>query len=291
MSMTPYTIPKDFYGDRNRWFIGTIVNATPPAGYEGRVRVRIHGVHSIYTGDVKESDLPWAQVLIPTTEGGISGLGRIPQISAGASVFGIFLDGKTSQLPLVLGSVPRNELPSTTQQRAGQDINSFQFNQEKLLNVVTASLLGDTSRTGLPTVTKILRRSQAMQFFIDNGYRPVHAAGIVGNLEAASKFYLYEDDETKERQGIAQWSNLSDNRLGELKSFSGFYEPSSDWKTYSVQLSFVLFELRNKRNLANVKLLSSDNVQDAGDAFNKYYMKQGLEYTSLCEEALDGVNN
>lgn len=282
--MTPYTIPKEFYGDRNRWFVGTVVNSSPPPGFEGRVRVRIHGVHNLYTGDVRETDLPWAQVMILTTEGGISGLGRIPQLTAGAFVFGMFLDGKTSQLPLILGSVPRNELPTTTQERTLQDQNSFQYNQEKLLNVVTTPIEGDELRT---TNTK-RRRSQAMKFFIENGYKPIHAAAIVGNLEIASKFVLYDDQ--KEEQGIALWNSLAENRLKELKTFAGFFQPSTDWKTFSIQLQFVVYELRNKQRIANVRLISSDSIQDAADAFNKYYMKRSLGgYQGVAEEAYDEV--
>ena len=71
-------IQQEFYGDDHRWFFGTVINAQPPSGLEGRVKVRINGVHNPSTGEIPEKDLPWAQVLIPTTEGGVSGYGRIP---------------------------------------------------------------------------------------------------------------------------------------------------------------------------------------------------------------------
>ena len=59
---------------------------------------------------LKTEDLPWATVLVPATEGGISGTGRSPNgIQQGAWVFGIFLDGKHSQNPLILGSLPKIE--------------------------------------------------------------------------------------------------------------------------------------------------------------------------------------
>ena len=88
--LTP--INKEFYGDDYRWFFGTVINAQPPVGLEGRVKVRINGVHNPNTTEIPEKDLPWAQVLIPTTEGGISGYGKIPQLLAGSFVFGVFLD-------------------------------------------------------------------------------------------------------------------------------------------------------------------------------------------------------
>ncbi|MAE54657.1 MAG: phage tail protein, partial [Porticoccaceae bacterium] len=63
-----------FYGDQTRWFVGTVVDVNDPLKLD-RVRVRIHGVHSSNTVDIPNQDLPWAQVNIPVTEDGSSGLG------------------------------------------------------------------------------------------------------------------------------------------------------------------------------------------------------------------------
>jgi phage baseplate assembly protein gpV len=102
-------IPKpyiDFYGDQTRWFIGRVVSITDPL-YLGRIKVRIFGVHSENTIDIPDSDLPWAQVVAPITEGGTDGLGNNLGVQVGSNVFGIFLDGTHSQLPLVVGSMPK----------------------------------------------------------------------------------------------------------------------------------------------------------------------------------------
>lgn len=107
-----------FYGDQVRWFIGVVEEIGTDEPRLGRVRVRIYGIHD--TRDkVPISDLPQAQVLIPTTEPGVSGMGRNPYLEKGATVFGIFLDGKASQLPLVLGSIPVIEVPSGDQLESG----------------------------------------------------------------------------------------------------------------------------------------------------------------------------
>ena len=99
---------KDYYGDNFRWFIGVVVSNNDPLKLD-RVRVRIHGIHSESTTDIPDEDLPWAQVNIPVTEDGSSGLGTNSQLKNRAQVFGIFLDGKDSQMPLVLGSIPKLE--------------------------------------------------------------------------------------------------------------------------------------------------------------------------------------
>jgi len=125
-------IPKQFleyYGDQTRWFLGEVVNVKDDPLQIGRVRVKIFGVYD----EIDEPDLPWAQVVIPVTHGVSSygkeeteeptlanafgkfgktsvsqePLGQYLGLLVGTHVFGIFLDGKDSQLPLVLGSLPK----------------------------------------------------------------------------------------------------------------------------------------------------------------------------------------
>lgn len=93
-----------FYGDSFRWWYGNVVNTVNPPDplLLGRVQVRIKGVHGPETED---RDLPWASCILPTTEGGISGVGRNPWLQDQAAVIGFFLDGTNSQLPVVLGPV------------------------------------------------------------------------------------------------------------------------------------------------------------------------------------------
>ena len=99
---------QDFYGDETRWFIGRVVSVQDPMEL-GRVKVRIMGIHTENTNDIPDSGLPWAQTILPITEGGTNGLGIHTGIQVNARVFGIFLDGTNSQLPLVLGSLPKLE--------------------------------------------------------------------------------------------------------------------------------------------------------------------------------------
>ena len=284
----PYSLPKEFYGDDTRWFVATVVNAQPPAGFEGRVRIRIYGVHNLYTGDISESDLPWAQVLIPNTEGGISGYGRIAQLSAGSFVFGVFLDGKTSQLPLVLGSFPRIELPTEVQRNVGNSLTSFNYDQEKIQNVVTINIDNDTSRTGTSVAR---RRSQSLKFFIDNGYTPLQSAAITGNLEAASNFETFPVDGFQgDGVGIAAWSRLKGNRYNRLIQFGSLFQPKVDWKNYSTQLQFVIYELRTTQNLANKKLLQAKTIEEASNIVTKFYIKSDIQNPlSKSENAFEEV--
>jgi len=259
-------IQQEFYGDDYRWFFGTIINAQPPAGLEGRVKIRINGVHNPEISEIPEKDLPWAQVLVPSTEGGISGYGRIPQMLAGSFVFGVFLDGVSSQIPLVLGSLPRTEFPTRTQTgRVSDRERSIRFQ-----NSVTNELLNDDLRT---TSTQ-LRRQQSMKFFLDNGYSLIHAAAITGGLQGVSAFETYNEDEDDTLIGIAAWnrSNVVGSRFNGLLSFSQSFQPIVDWRLYSTQLQYVLFELRNRFSSANRRLKNTENIKEASSIINEYYL-------------------
>ena len=98
----------DFYGDNMRWFIGVVKNIDDPLEL-GRVQVKIFGIHEGSKEDIPDADLPYAQVVMPISAAGIAGLGNNLGIQVSARVFGIFLDGKNSQDPLVLGSLPKIE--------------------------------------------------------------------------------------------------------------------------------------------------------------------------------------
>ena len=98
------------------WFLGVVEDRQDPY-LIGRVRVRCFGHH---TGDkviLPTEDLPWAQVMLPVTSAGISGIGQSPiGLVEGSHVFGFFRDGEARQEPVVMGSLPGypTELGDTT---------------------------------------------------------------------------------------------------------------------------------------------------------------------------------
>jgi len=102
-------IPNDFieyYGDQTRWFLGEVVKVKGDPLKLGRVKVRVVGVHDDKEL-IKEDHLPWAQIVVPVTQGVHEGKGQYLGILVGTQVFGIFLDGQNSQLPMVIGTVPK----------------------------------------------------------------------------------------------------------------------------------------------------------------------------------------
>ena len=127
-----------FYGDETRWFIGMVVDNVDPLKLD-RVKVRIHGIHN--NNEIPTEDLPWAQVNLPVTEDGSSGLGGNSQLKNRAQVFGIFLDGTDSQLPLVLGSIPKIE----TERNDVNEAHNTGAGPDTIVGVTTAELTGNTN--------------------------------------------------------------------------------------------------------------------------------------------------
>ena len=88
------------------WFNGVVEDRQDPF-FLGRVRVRCVGIHTHDKEVLPTSDLPWAQVILPVTSPGISGLGSSPSfLVEGSWVFGYFRDGTQCQEPCVIGSIP-----------------------------------------------------------------------------------------------------------------------------------------------------------------------------------------
>ncbi len=110
----PVGIDEKFFGyDGFIWFFGVVEDIEDPEQVS-RVRVRVLGHHTSDKKIVKTENLPWAQVMMPTTSASVSGIGISPHgMVNGSYVFGFFLDGEQAQQPMVVGTwhgIPQ-ELP------------------------------------------------------------------------------------------------------------------------------------------------------------------------------------
>jgi hypothetical protein len=110
-------LKSNFLGrDGFRWWIGQI----PPTSAQGeqangggwgnRCKVRILGYHPYSETELPNEDLPWAQVLIPTTAGtGAANYATNTKLQQGDVVFGFFLDGDNAQIPVIIGCFGRTD--------------------------------------------------------------------------------------------------------------------------------------------------------------------------------------
>ena len=250
-----------FYGDQNRWFIGLVIDVDDPLKLD-RVKVRIQGIHTHDTTLIPNSDLPWAQVAIPVTEGGSSGIGANANIKPRAQVFGFFLDGKNSQLPLVLGSIPKIE---TYANQSGDADNSYpSFNNKSGSGNIDLDLDGNSNI------------EKAFNFFVSEeggNYTMEQACGIIGNfcVESGPTLNPKAVAPGEGSTGIAQWNPAAaaGNRLGKLVEYSATL--GLDHLTLGAQLLFTKYELETFSYLGDGPLRKTDNVKDATIVFQDSY--------------------
>ena len=93
------------------WFTGVVEDRNDPL-FLNRVRVRIYGAHTDNKLLIATPDLPWSEVMMPTTSPSLSGLGTTTHgLVEGSTVMGFYRDGINQQDPVIMGSfigAPKN---------------------------------------------------------------------------------------------------------------------------------------------------------------------------------------
>tara|TARA_B100001996_G_C18657745_1_gene591861 strand:+ start:124 stop:1323 length:1200 start_codon:yes stop_codon:yes gene_type:complete len=128
-----------FTGLGSNFYTGVVEDRNDPLSV-GRVRVRIYGLHTDDKTLIASSDLPWSDVLMPTTAPSLSGLGMSPHgLVEGSTVMGFFRDEDDMQDFVVMGSLfgfptqdyrieTKNSGKNTTKERSAK----YGFNDPRL---------------------------------------------------------------------------------------------------------------------------------------------------------------
>lgn len=113
-----------FLGGNFFWWVGQIADdsywrdnmpstkfasSSAVAGWGGRRKVRIIGLHPQSEDELSSDQLPWAQIMYPVTAGGgqLSSM-QSANLRQGMFVFGFFLDGNDQQVPVIMGVLGNN---------------------------------------------------------------------------------------------------------------------------------------------------------------------------------------
>ena len=133
-------------------------------------------------------------------------------------------------------------------------------------------------------------RQIAYQYFVDRGYAPTVAAGLVGNLETESSSDLDPNaSDGNGAYGIGQWQG---SRLTDLQNFAsnGGYDVSDIY----TQLAFMDYELHHNESGALQSILDSDvsTPEAAAYAVSNYYerpaWKENPERQTNARDIFDG---
>ena len=152
------------------WWIGQVAPESAQKkqldkeGWGNRRKVRIMGYHPSNEADLSNDDLPWAQVLLSTSDG--SGAGNYAtsiKISPGDSVFGFFMDGDNAQLPVIIGVFGK------TKEGASKEEFSLPFQP---FTGYTSKIKNDNSK---------LRNNQTNEATQQTQESPVHSSPQVAN--------------------------------------------------------------------------------------------------------------
>jgi hypothetical protein len=256
------TLQEDYYGDHFRWFVGIVVNNKDPLKM-GRVKVRIRGIHSPDVSQTPTNDLPWAQVVVPSTEGGISGIGKMPQLQQGSQVVGFFIDGISSQLPIVMGSLHHFERKKNATNN-GNSKEDVPLDGEESTNVQDGEST-DGRKIDSQDLPGGSNGEKIFNYLKKQGLTDEQAAGVIGNLTAESNLNpaaLNPNDVGKPAFGLAQWRG---SRYEDLIEFSN--DNGLDYQTLEAQLPFMMHELETQSWLGYGALQNSTSVSDATRVF------------------------
>lgn len=264
-----------FYGDSTRWFIGIVTNNNDHELKLGRVQVRIYGIHD-NTVDIAYKDLPWAQVLVPSTEDGTSGLGLSPNLKNGAQVFGIFLDGKQSQAPLILGSIPKIEVPTIT--NIDKAVKDSKVN-DKQLELSKEPVEKIKNQKNINKQEGSTNAEIAYNFFISNNFTDYQSAAIVGGLITKVGADLDAAKLT------AKNSVFNYYRFRKLKQFAS--ERNIDYKTLDAFLQYVVYEMNKypNKSIANI-----EDITKAAEVFGEKYLDFPRKNPKI-EECVDNARD
>lgn len=247
MSFKPRAIQTEYYGDNVRWFVANVIDSRPSPGQdlEGRVKIRIHGTMSPSNKDISQDDLPWAQVMLPTTEGGTSGLGATPRLEAGSLVFGFFMDGTASQIPIVLGSLPIFEYPSPIQSGIDIGVND---NVSEPSNNIDRQAVDNENSGEIDGRTRENRTTETIKFFLEKGYSLQEAEAIAATISVSSGMLT---GARGEEFGVGSWRGA---QFEELKNYS------NDYENFDTQVEFIDHQLNTTKRGAGQRIHSATTI-------------------------------
>ena len=97
-------------GNHMEFFTAEVKDIEDPDGVSGKVKLVVHGHHNTGKQPVKSKDLPWGHCIMNNSPS-LNGIGETVDYLPGTTVIGFWLDPKTKQIPVVLGSIHKSALP------------------------------------------------------------------------------------------------------------------------------------------------------------------------------------
>jgi hypothetical protein len=187
------------------WWVGQIAKEESWAeqasggGWGVRYKVRIMGYHPTTEAELKDEDLPWAQVMLNNGTGSAN-VFKTVKYNQGDVVIGFFLDGDNAQLPVIMGAFG-NSIYSTKDEEVGpfKSFTGYTGTMKKpSKSVLKASESGDQSNKSQES-PKNLPAQKAKQVDPENPATYTSTDGFVIDLPC--------DDDEKDTSGVKKVIN------------------------------------------------------------------------------------
>jgi len=257
------------------WWIGQVApegaqkDQLDKKAWGNRRKVRIMGYHPTNEADLSNDDLPWAQVLLPSTSG--SGAGNNAtnvKISPGDSVFGFFMDGDSAQLPVIMGVFGK------TEEGAATDQYSLPF---KPFTGYTSKIKNDGTN---------LKANQTNEGTEDTQKSPYHLPTQTTNGKDEISYFSGIGD--KVQFASTKSNSFVDKISTELENAVKFVQTLSSYKNLSKEYIDEQIEKLCKEISKKIQGISSGIV---GGVLNDTYKKMIPSLNEGVEKVYDEVNS
>ncbi len=217
-------LKSNFLGrDGFRWWIGQIApedvqKQINKDGWGNRLKVRIMGYHPYNVAELPNKDLPWAQILLSTSDGtGAANYGTSHKVRPGDVVFGFFLDGDNAQIPVITGCFGRtSQVPSEDYAGPFQPFTGY-----------TNRIKNDGSRIKPDQTNEQTTEAQKSPYYL-----PPQTANRIGDGER-SWFYGTGDTlqlgTTKPESKMEKISTELENAIKYLQDLKSFPNLAQEW--------------------------------------------------------------
>ena len=242
------------------WFNGVVEDRMDPT-YTGRVKIRCIGFHTANKSNLPTSDLPWAQVVLPTTSPGITGLGQSPSfLVEGSWVYGYFRDGERCQEPVVIGSLPGR--PSELSGAGGfYDPNGIypKYRDEPDVNRLAVNLKDSDNNELNPHLALTLRRSTRITGIATADFNTITAAD--GSTIAASDGDTF-DQPAIPYNAVYPYNHVYESESGHIKEYDDSNGDERIFESHRTGTSYEIDASGNKTDIikgTHYTLTSSNN--------------------------------
>ena len=162
-----------------------------------------------------------------------------------------------------------------TVKRSAPNMDQYIARAQQMKQAANTAATGDGNRG----VGSTNNARTAYNYFVGKGIKPIHAAGIVGNLQAESGANLDPSavGDGGKAWGIAQWHPARRTLWEKWKKQKWRQDGTNP--SFEGQLEFVIYELNRTESRARRMIFRTQTVADAAVAVDKYYERSAGLHT------------